>query len=166
LNRYVSLAKDLEMENAILITPADIHFDIRAILKCRWGCDDTLTDTNPRCCARGTTFRERVDMIRSYENVLLLHSHDQRQLGVAVLETERAAFLDGYYFASAIRCCSLCKECSVLTGGTCPTPKKIRPCGEMFGIDVFKTVTALGLPISVLAEKHDIQNRYGFVLID
>lgn len=105
-------------------------------------------------------------MINSYEHILLLHSNDPRQLSVAVLEIERVAFLDGHYFASAIRCCCLCKECSALTGGTCPTPSKIRPCDEMFGIDVFRTARALGLPIDVLMNKNDTQNRYGFVLID
>ena len=44
--------------------------------------------------------------------------------------------------------------------------KKIRPCDQSFGIDVFKTVSNVGFPIKVLQNKGDVQNRYGFVLID
>jgi hypothetical protein len=39
-------------------------------------------------------------------------------------------------------------------------------CDSLFGIDVFKTARGLGLPIDVLKDKNEIQNRYGFVLID
>ena len=166
--KYITLAKDLKMINAKLISPSDIHFDIRTMLKCRWGCGDSfnLGYRNIKCHDRGTTYQERIDMIKSYRYVLLLHSHDAKQLSIAVLEIERAAFLDGYYFASAIRCCTLCKKCCVLDGGICPIPEKIRPCDQLFGIDVFKTARGLGLPIDVLKDKNEIQNRYGFVLID
>lgn len=45
-------------------------------------------------------------------------------------------------------------------------PDKVRPYDQMFGIDVYKTARNLGLPCEVLQNKNDIQNRYGFVLID
>lgn len=51
-------------------------------------------------------------------------------------------------------------------GEPCPFPDKVRPCDQMFGIDVYKTARNLGLPCDVLQDKNDIQNRYGFVLID
>jgi predicted metal-binding protein len=51
-------------------------------------------------------------------------------------------------------------------GNPCPTPEKVRPCDQAFGIDVFKTVRSLGLPCEVLKNKEDQQNRYGFVLLD
>ncbi len=78
-----------------------------------------------------------------------------------LFQIERAAFLNGYYFESIIRCCNLCKKCCVLNGGTCPIPEKIRPCDSLFGIDMFKTARGLGLPINVLKDKNEIQNRYG-----
>ena len=43
---------------------------------------------------------------------------------------------------------------------------KLRPCDQSFGIDVYKTARNLGLPCEVLQSKDDIQNRYGFVLLD
>ena len=166
MEKYIALAKDLKMINAKIISPADIHFDIRGRLKCKWGCDEASSPGNIRCDERGTGYEERVEMVRNYRNILLVHAHDARQVSVAVLEIERAAFLDGYYFAFAVRCCCLCGKCSVETGGTCPSPEKIRPCDQLFGINMFKTARGLGLPINVLKDKNEIQNRYGFVLID
>lgn len=165
MDKYLRLAKEFRMLNAMIISPQKIHFDIRAILKCRWGCEDYFQD-NIRCHTRGTTYRERVEMIKRYDHILLVHSNDARRLSKAVLEIEKAAFLDGYYFAFAIRTCNLCEVCAVQQGQGCPTPEKVRPCDQNFGIDVYKTVRNLGLPCEVLQNKEDIQNRYGFVLLD
>jgi predicted metal-binding protein len=60
----------------------------------------------------------------------------------------------------------LCKTCAVDQGESCPTPEMVRPCDQSFGIDVYKTVRNQGLPCDVLQNKEDVQNRYGFVLID
>lgn len=164
--KYVELAKSLKAVNAKMISPKDIIFDIRAILKCRWGCDEDFLRNTIKCSTRNTTFQERVDMIKSYDHILLVHSHDARKLSVAVLEIEKKAFLDGYYFAFAIRACNLCKVCAVQKGNPCPSPEKVRPCDQSFGINVYKTVSNLGLPCGVLQNKDDIQNRYGFVLLE
>ena len=163
--KYVRLAKSLKAINAKMISPQDIFFDIRAILKCRWGCEDFFQNSI-RCGTRNTTYQERVEMVKSYSNILLVHSHDARGLSVTVLEIERTAFLDGYYFAFAIRTCNLCKVCAAQQGNPCPSPEKVRPCDQIFGIDVYKTARNLGLPCEVLQSEHDVQNRYGFVLID
>ncbi len=165
MKKYIALAKELGMSGAIAISPQDIVFDVRVILKCLWGCQPH-TENNVRCDTRGTTFQERKDMINRYSRILLVHSHDDRKLSQAVLEIEKAAFHDGYYFAFAVRTCNLCLDCTVIKGYPCPTPQRVRPCDQSFGIDVFKTVTKLGLPIGVLHNKEDQQNRYGFVLID
>jgi len=163
--KYVDLAKSLKMVNAILISPQDIFFDFRAILKCRWGCEDFFQNSI-RCHTRNTTYQERVDMVKRYNHVLLVHSHDARELSIAVLEIETRAFLDGYYFAFAIRTCNICQVCAAKQGRPCPTPDKVRPCDQSFGIDVYKTARNLGLRCEVLQNQNDIQNRYGFVLFD
>ena len=165
LAKYIQLAKDLGMEHASLIRPEDIFFDVRAIIKCLWGCNEH-TPGNIKCDTRGSTLQERISMFKAYHDILLLHSHDASALSAAVLDIERQAFLDGCYLAMGVRACNLCKECNVTNGKPCPTPKKIRPCESSFGIDVYKTVRRLGLPCEVLQDKNDIQNRYGFVLID
>jgi predicted metal-binding protein len=166
MEKYINLAKELKMVHAMIISPKQISFDIRAILKCRWGCDDYLPENNIRCQTRDTTFQERIEMVKKYDRILLVHSHDAGELSKAVFEIERTAFFDGYYFAFAIRTCNLCKVCPVKQGNACPTPEKIRPCDSSFGIDVYKTARNFGLPCEVLQNKNDIQNRYGFVLID
>ena len=164
-DKYVDLAQSFNMLNARLISSKDIFFDIRAILKCCWGCEDFFQGSI-RCHTRGTTYQERVEMVKLYDAILLVLSHDERDLSIAVYEIERRAFLDGYYFAFAIRTCNLCKTCTVKQGHPCPTPNKVRPCDQSFGIDVFKTARNLGLPCEVLQNKDDIQNRYGFVLLE
>ena len=165
MERYIQLAKKLKMINVRIISPQEIIFDVRAILKCRWGCEYSITE-NIRCHTRNTSYQERVEMVNRYHHILLVHSNDARELSHAVLEIERAAFLDGHYFAFAIRTCNLCEDCAVKQGGACPTPEKVRPCDSIFGIDIYKTVRNLGLPCEVLQNKDDIQNRYGLVLID
>jgi predicted metal-binding protein len=164
MEEYVNLAKELGLTNAILISPQDIFFDPRAILKCRWGCEDFFQNSI-RCHTRDTTYQERIEMVKSYKNILLAHSHDPRALSKAVLEIERTAFLNGHYFAFAIRTCNFCKICAIQEGNSCPTPEKVRPCDQSFGIDVYKTARNQGLPCEVLRNKNEIQNRYGFVLI-
>jgi len=164
-DKYIELAKSLKAVNAKIISPQDIFFDIRAIFKCRWGCEDYFQNSI-RCGVRDTTYQERVEMVKSYRNILIVHSHDARELSSAVLEIERTAFLDGYYFAFAIRTCNLCKVCAAQIGKNCPTPEKVRPCDQSFGIDVYKTARNLRLPCEVLQSEHDIQNRYGFVFLD
>ncbi len=106
-------------------------------------------------------------MVKRYSHILIVHSHNARELSKAVLGIERTAFLDGYTFAFAIRACNLCETtCVAKQGNPCPTPSKVRPCDSIFGIDVYKTARNLGLPCEVLKTKDDVQNRYGFVLLD
>lgn len=163
--QYIQLAKDLNMSNAKIISPEEIYFDIRARLKCRWGCEDFFKQSI-KCHTRNTTYQERVEMIKAYQNILVVHSNDSRELSNAVLEIERAAFLSGFYFAFGVRYCNLCEKCAVDQGESCPTPEKVRPCDQSFGINVYETARKHGLPCEVLQSKEDIQNRYGFVLID
>lgn len=165
MEKYVQRAKELGMVDALLITPQDIVFDLRTLLKCRWGCEDFFHRTI-KCHPRETTFQERVEMIKHYSHVLLLHSHNARDLSIAVLDIEKTAFFDGYYFAFGIRYCNLCQVCSVDQGKPCPTPTRVRPCDQTFGIDVYKTAQNLGLPCYVLQNRDERQNRYGFVLLE
>ena len=163
-DKYVQMAKDLKMINAKIVAPEDIFFDIRAIMKCRWGCEDYFNQTI-KCNTRNTSFKERVEMVKAYQSILLIHSHDDRELSHAALEIEKASFLDGHYLSFAVRYCKLCKICFIDQGKPCPTPEKVRPCDQSFGIDVYKTARNQGLPCDVLRNEKDVQNRYGFVLI-
>ena len=164
-DKYMQIAKDLKMIDSRIISAGDIFFDIRAVLKCRWGCEDFFNQT-VKCDTRNTSYSERTEMVKAYKNILLVHSHDAVELSKAVLEIEKTAFLDGYYFSFAIRYCKLCKSCAVDQGKSCPIPEKVRPCEQSFGIDVYRTIRNQGLPCDVLQNKADVQNRYGFVLLE
>jgi hypothetical protein len=63
LNKYINLAKEYNMLNTVIISPENIYFDIRAILKCRWGCEDYFKESI-KCHSRNTTYLERVEMIK------------------------------------------------------------------------------------------------------
>ena len=164
-DKYIQMAKELNMVNARIISSADICFDIRSMLKCRWGCEDFFSQTI-KCNTRNTSNQERTEMVKAYGKILLVHSHDAGALSRAVLEIERAAFLDGYYLSFGVRYCRLCKSCAVDQGKPCPTPEKVRPCDQSFGIDVYKTARNQGLPCHVLQDRDGVQNRYGFVLLE
>lgn len=165
MEKYIQIAQKMEMLHARMISPDEMVFDPRVLLKCRWGCENH--DNNSfKCQARNTSFEERIKMIKSYGNILLLHSGDSRQVSRAAVKIERQAFLDGNHLSFAIRYCNLCKVCAVDEGKTCITPLKVRPCEGIFGIDVYKTVNRLGLPCYPLKDKDETQHRYGFVCIN
>lgn len=165
ISKYEKIAKKHKMNDIILINPQDIYFDKRARLKCRWGCDSSKGKTT-KCDDRGFNVDEAEKTIKRYEKIFLLHSKDLCDLTHACLDLERELFLDGYYFAFTLRACNYCRDCDVNKGLNCKNPDKIRPCEEMLGIDVFKTVRELNLPIDVLKSEGELQNFYGFVLIE
>ena len=116
MDKYVTVAKTLGMVNVKIITPDDIVFDSRSILKCRWGCDDPDTE---KCRDRGVPYEMRVQIVQSYQKILLIHSHDVRKLYSAALEIERQAFLDGHLFAFTLSPCHYCRSCAILKGKEC-----------------------------------------------
>lgn len=158
----MQLAKELGMIDALIISPKQLCFDSRVILKCKWGCEQKPV----KCDPQGTTYSERVGALKKYTHILLVHSHSGQDVTKALLELEKKAFLDGYYLAIAMRYCHFCDDCNIDEGGTCAFPQNVRPCEGLFGIDVIKTVRNLGLPINVLQSRDETQNRYGFLLID
>ncbi len=165
MEKYIQLADKNGARQALVISSHDMVFDRRAILKCRWGCEDQSEPHRIKCGSRGIDFKEAQATIHEYEKILLIHGHDHVKLSRIARKIERAAFLDGHYFACAMHSCHLCRTCQIDLGKPCPWPHKIRPCDQSFGIDVYKTVQGLGLPCSPLQLETDIPNRYAFVLI-
>lgn len=139
-------------------------FDIRTLLKCQWGCENH-NSLNFKCQIKQTSFEERLQMIKAYKNILLIHSNNGMDVSRAALEIERQAFLDGNHLAFAIRYCNLCKQCTVDDNKPCIQPQKVRPCEAIFGIDVYETAKLHNLPCFPLQHKDEVQNRYGFVCI-
>ncbi len=165
MDKYIEIAIENGAEHALIISPDDMIFDRRVILKCRWGCEDQFEPNRIKCGARGLSFEESRATVQAYGEVLIIHHHDSVKLSRTARKIERTAFLDGHYLASALHCCHLCKECCVDLGKPCPAPQKIRPCDQSFGVDVYKTARNLGLPCAPLQSKSDIPDRYAFILI-
>ncbi len=165
IEKYRAIAQRFNVTDILMVSPEQVVFDIRAVLKCRWGCDNAKHKTI-RCETNGLSIEERRQMIMAYRHIFLLHNNDAHDLTLACLELEKALFLDGYYFAFALRACNFCKDCNAKKGKECSHPGKVRPCEEMFGIDVYQTVKNAGLPINVLHDRDETQNRYGFVLVE
>ncbi len=164
MEKYIDLSKTYKMIHALIISPDQMVFDIRTLLKCHWGCENH-DNTSFKCQKRNTNFDERLQMVKSYKHILMVHSNNGSNVSRALLKIERQAFLDGHHLAFAIRHCSLCKTCSVDNGKPCTQPLKVRPCEAIFGIDVYETAKRHNLPCHPLQHKDDVQNRYGFVCI-
>ncbi len=165
VEKYQALGLEMGLRHVKLLGPEQVFFDPRALLKCRWGCEDYFKPTL-KCGARGLSQAECREMVRSYCRILLLHGHDAHLVSKAVLALGRAAFLDGHYFAFGVRYCRLCPSCAVDQGKECIQPDKVRPCDQALGIDMYRTAREAGPPCQVLQHKDDQQNRYGLVLID
>ena len=164
MDKYVDLALQLKMKHAKIIGIEEIVFDPKAMLKCTWGCE--YTDMRSfKCSWRGTGFQERLDALKTYRHVLLVHASSGHEVSKACVAIERQAFLDGNHFAFAVRYCNLCPECAVDKDKPCIQPQKVRPCESLFGIDVYRTAAKQDLPCYPLPTKEEIQNRYGFVFL-
>ncbi len=166
MEKYIELAKKGDATHAVVISSNDIFFDRRAILKCLWGCEDHFEPNRIKCGSRGLSFEAAQETILQYQKILLIHQYDSVRLSNIARKIERTAFLDGYYFACAMHCCHLCKNCRIDSGKPCHMPLKIRPCDQSFGVDVYKTAHGLGLPCKPLQSKEETPNRYAFVLIE
>jgi predicted metal-binding protein len=97
---------------------------------------------------------------------IIIHSTSKKVSQDVSFAIEREAFLKGYYFAFSLSDCTLCSECAGRQGSECVNPKKARPALQSVGIDVFKTVHRLGLPLKTLQSEDEEQNWYSAVFIE
>jgi predicted metal-binding protein len=151
--KYISLALEEGAEHVMTVTPDDIVFDGRTLLKCMFGCSDWGKGCT--CPSRAGFLKpwEFEPLLRKYMSVLIIHSHDKRI-------AQKAAFFDGDVFAFSMSDCALCNECAGKTCLHCRHPKQARPAFHSVGIDVFATVRKLGLPIKTLLDPDEEQNWY------
>jgi predicted metal-binding protein len=164
--KYIALAMKEGAENVVAVTPNDIVFDGRTLLKCMFGCSDWGKGCT---CPSRTGFLkpwEFEQLLRKYTSVLIIHSRDKRIAQKASYAVEQSAFLDGDVFAFAMSDCALCKECAGQTCLPCRNPKQARPAFHSVGIDVFATVRKLGLPIEPLQGVEEEQNWYAAVWLN
>jgi len=164
--KYVSLAVAEGAADVIMVTPDDIVFDGRTLLKCMFGCSDW--GRGPTCPSRDGTLKpwEYESLLRKYTTVMIIRSHDKSVAQKAAFAVEREAFLDGDVFAFSMSDCALCGECAGKSGLPCRDPRRARPAFHSVGVDVFTTVRNLGFPIEPLRNPGEPQNWYAAVWLD
>jgi len=166
IDAYIELARSLGAENAILVTPDDIVFDGRTLLKCMFGCSSW--EKGCTCPSRkGFLSTEEYErLLRKYKHVLIIHSHDKKIAQNASYQVEREAYLDGDALAFSLSDCALCMKCAGEFDEPCRNVTMARPAFHSVGIDVFTTVTKLGLPIKTLRDVNEKQNWYSAVWLN
>ena len=166
MDKYVKTALSLGADHAVLLTPSDIVFDGRTVLKCMFGC----TDWNKGCtCPSKQGFLkpwEFEPLLRKYASVLIIHSRSKQIAQNASYAVEKEAFLDGDALAFSMSDCALCKDCAGRSGGECRNIRQARPAFHSVGIDVFTTAKKLGLPLKTLKDENEEQNWYSAVWLN
>ncbi|MDO4739383.1 MAG: DUF2284 domain-containing protein [Eubacteriales bacterium] len=165
--KYIDLALQMGAPDCVAFTIDQIVFDPRTLLKCMYGCSDW--GKSHTCPSRpgNPTMAELKDMFSRYRGGVIVHAHSKALSQKISYEIERRAFVDGYYFAFSLSDCALCKECAAKTCEDCRHVRMARPAFHSVGIDVFKTVRGLGLPISTLFDPQtEEQNWYSAVFIE
>ena len=166
LNTYIELARAEGATNVVAVTPDDIVFDGRTLLKCMFGCSDW--GRGPTCPSRGGFLKpwEFEPLLRKYKHVLLIHSPDKKIAQKASFAIEQEAFFDGDAMVFSMSDCAICTPCAGKAGGACIDPRRARPALHSVGIDVFATVQNLGLPIAPLREMGEDENWYAAVWLN
>ncbi len=165
--KYVEMALEMGAADAVTFTIDQIQFDSRTLLKCMYGCADW--GRNHTCPSRpgSPSMAEYREMFSCYRGGVIIHTHDKALSQKASYAIEQAAFCDGFYFAFSLSDCSLCGECSAVAEQPCRFARMARPAFHSVGIDVFKTVRSLGLPLFTLAdERREEQNWYSAVFVE
>jgi predicted metal-binding protein len=166
MKKYIELALSLGAEHAVIVTPDDIVFDGRALLKCMFGCADW--GKGPTCPSRAGFLKpwEFEPLLRKYKNVLIIHSRDKKIVQKCALAVEKEAYLDGDALAFSMSDCALCTVCAGKSGEPCRNIDQARPAFQSVGIDVFSTVHKLNLPLKPLREEGEEQNWYAAVWLN
>ena len=163
---YIEKALSMGAANACRFGIDDIAFDSRVILKCLFGC---AAFGNLHTCPyqrSPLSMEEYEKVLKRYSWGVIIGARDKHTSQEISYEIERIAFLDGYYFAFSLSDCGVCAACAKASEEACRFPAKARPALHSVGIDVFKTVRQLGLPIEVLKDRDAPMNWYSAVFIE
>ena len=164
---YIELAKSMGAADAVPFSIAQIEFDPRTLLKCMYGCKDWGKNHTCPSRAGNPSMAELKDMFSRYSSGIIIHTHDKALSQNISLEIEDRAFKDGFYMAFSMADCALCSECAAMTNTPCRFPDKARPAFHSVGIDVFKTVRQMGLPINTLSDPDNAeQNWYSAIFVE
>jgi len=169
MDKYINMAKEMGVKNVVEFNISDIVFDPRVILKCMFGCSDYGLLHSCPYQRSPLSMEEYKKVFEHYSKGIIIGCADKASSQHISYEIERQCFLDGYYFAFSLSDCGLCKDCSKKIEKDCRFPAKARPAFHSVGIDVFKTVRDMGLPIDVLVDRkedNNKQNWYSAVFVE
>ena len=166
MEKYINLELSLGAVDVVAVTPDDIVFDGRTLLKCMFGCTDWGKGCT--CPSREGFLRpeEFEKLLRKYKTVLIIHAYDKKTTQNASYAVEREAYLDGDALAFSMSDCAICAQCAGWNDEQCRNAKKARPAFHSVGIDVFATVNKLGLPLKPLRDPDEEQNWYAAVWLN
>ena len=152
--------------NAVAFDIKDIVFDSRTIIKCMFGCSDW--GKGHTCPSKPGALKpwEYKKVFEEYSWGIIIHANNKKTTQEISFSMEADAFSKGFYFAFSLSDCALCSTCAGFKGIDCINPQKARPAFHSVGIDVFKTVRNLNLPIDTLSVENQIQNWYSAVFIE
>ncbi|MBR6812237.1 MAG: DUF2284 domain-containing protein [Oscillospiraceae bacterium] len=165
--KYIELALKMGAEDAVYYEAPQICWDSRTLLKCMYGCTDWNKNHTCPSRANNPSMAEMKEMFSRYGWGIIIHTKEKNISQKISFAVESAAFHDGYYFAMSLSDCGLCKECAAVQCEDCRFKTMARPAFHSVGIDVFKTVRQMGLPIETLPNRdHPNQNWYSAVFVE
>ena len=164
--KYINMALEMGAESALKFGMDDIVFDPRVILKCMFGCE--TYGKNHTCPYQKSplSMDEYKKIFGRYKWGIVIGCMDKHLSQKISYEIERACFLDGHYFAFSLSDCALCEECAKVSEKSCNAPMRARPAFHAVGIDVFKTVHGMGLPLDVLQSRDETARWYSAVFVE
>jgi len=166
MQKYIDLAKSLGATNVVAVTPDDIVFDSRTILKCMFGCGDWGKGCTCPSKQGFLSTEKWEELLRKYKHVLIIHSPNKAIAQEASFAVEKEAFFDGDVMAFSMSDCALCATCAGATSEDCRFVRKARPAFHSVGIDVFATVKKQNLPIEVLRTEDEQENWFAAVWLN
>jgi len=163
---YIDLAYEHGAKNVVAVTPDDIVFDGRTILKCMYGCNSWGKGCTCPSREGFLPLKEFKKLLKKYKAVLIIHAHDKKAAQKASFAVESEAYLDGDVLVFSMSDCALCDECAGYNGESCRNVRMARPSFHSVGIDVFATAQKLELPLKPLRSEDDEQNWYAAVWLN
>ena len=164
--KYIDMAYALGAKSVVAVTPKEIVFDSRTILKCMFGCKDWGKGCTCPSRPGYLPLKEMKKLLKKYRAVLIIHSHDKKTAQNASLAVENEAYLDGDALVFSMSDCALCEDCAGRSDQQCRNVMKARPAFHSVGIDLFSTAEKLELPLKALRSEDEEQNWYAAVWLN
>ncbi|MEJ5378398.1 MAG: DUF2284 domain-containing protein [bacterium] len=160
----VGKAIGLGASEAKLIDTAQVVFDPRSFLKCRFGCSrwGRYWTCPPHLGLSPEMF---MDAFARYRKALVIKATDPKVGQDVALAIEKEAMLSfGAGFAFALALCVQCESCAYPE--PCRFPHLARPSMDALGMDIAKTLEPLGFKVEFAPDGRLLPAWYVMVLLE